>query len=146
MQQFIIHLENDTDALRLLARIGKTLGDNNIDIVSMAGTSAFGICTAALFTDNEDKTHELLINMNVSFSKQDVLVAALPDEPGTFGNFAQLLFDQGIRVYSFYLLRFAKNQAHYAFAVDEADFQKAQSFLDASGFLQITENPKKSCQ
>ncbi|PWI47860.1 hypothetical protein CEE45_09460 [Candidatus Heimdallarchaeota archaeon B3_Heim] len=146
MQQFIIHLENDTDALRLLAQIGKTLGDNNIDIVSMAGTSAFGICTAALFTDNEDKTQELLRNMNVSFSKQDVLVAALPDEPGTFGNFAQLLFDQGIRVYSFYVLRFTKGQAHYAFSVDEADFQKAQAFLDASGFLRITENPKKSCK
>ncbi len=146
MQQFIIHLENDTDALKLLAQIGKTLGENDIDIVSMAGTSAFGICTAALFTDNEEKTHELLRNLNISFSKQNVLVAALPDEPGTFGNFAQLLFDQGIRVYSFYLLRFAANAAHYAFAVDEGDFQKAQAFLDASGFLQITENPKKSCQ
>ena len=145
MQQFVIHLENSSDALSLLARIGKILGENNIDIISMAGTSAFGICTAILFTSNEDLTHELLLQINIPFSTQNVLVASLPDEPGTFGNFAQLLFDQGIRVSSFYILRFTKKNAHYAFTVDEADFEKAQAFLDASGFLQITENPKKSC-
>jgi hypothetical protein len=146
LQQFVIHLENDKDALKLLAKIGKTLGDNQIDIVSMAGTSAFGICTAVLFTDNEEATHQILRDLNISFSKQNVIVAALPDIPGTFGNFAQLLFDQGIRVYSFYLLRYSKDHAHYAFTVDEADFEKAQAFLDASAFLQITDNPKKSCQ
>jgi hypothetical protein len=146
LQQFVIHLENDKDALKLLARIGRTLGENNIDIVSMAGTSAFAVCTAVLFTDNEELTHQILRDLNIAFSTQTVLVAALPDEPGTFGNFAQLLFDQGIRVYSFYILRFTSTHAHYAFSVDEADFEKAQAFLDASGFLQITENPKKSCQ
>jgi len=146
MQQFVIHLENDKDALQLLARIGRTLGENNVDIVSMAGTSAFAVCTAVLFTDNEKLTHKILRDLNIAFSTQTVLVAALPDEPGTFGNFAQLLFDQGIRVYSFYILRFTSTHAHYAFSVDEADFEKAQAFLDASGFLQITENPKKSCQ
>ena len=144
MQQFVIHLENDKDALQLLARIGRTLGENNVDIVSMAGTSAFAVCTAVLFTDNEELTNQILRDLNIAFSTQTVLVAALPDEPGTFGNFAQLLFDQGIRVYSFYILRFTSTHAHYAFSVDEADFEKAQAFLDASGFLQITENPKKS--
>ncbi len=145
MQQFVIHLENSSDALSLLAQIGKILGEHVIDIISMAGTSAFGICTAILFTDNEEETHKLLLQLNIPFSTQNVLVASLPDEPGTFGNFAQLLFDQGIRVSSFYILRFTKTNAHYAFTVDEADFEKAQAFLDASGFLQITENPKKSC-
>ena len=112
---------------------------------SLMATSAFGICTAILFTDNEEETHRLLLQINIPFSTQNVLVASLPDEPGTFGNFSQLLFDQGIRVSSFYLLRFTKTHAHYAFTVDEADFEKAQAFLDASGFLQITDNPKKSC-
>ena len=53
MQQFVIHLENSSDALSLLAQIGKILGEHDIDIISMAGTSAFGICTAILFTDKE---------------------------------------------------------------------------------------------
>jgi len=145
VQQFVIHLENSTDALSLLAQIGKILGENDVDIISMAGTSAFGICTAILFTDNEEKTHDFLRQLNIPFSTQNVLVASLPDEPGTFGNFAQLLFDQEVRVLSFYILRFTKKHAHYAFTVDEADFERAQAFLDASGFLQITENPKKSC-
>ncbi|MHA2052324.1 MAG: hypothetical protein ACXAB2_01050 [Candidatus Hodarchaeales archaeon] len=144
MQQFVIHLENTDDSLNLLAKIGKTLGENNIDIVSMAGTSAFGICTAVLFTDNEDLTHQLLLELNIPFSTQTVLVASLENEPGIFGNFAQLLFDQGIKVSSFYILRFTKNEAHYAFSVDETDFEKAKAFLDASEFLQITENPKKT--
>jgi hypothetical protein len=146
VQQFVIHLENDKDALKLLAKIGRELGEKNVDIVSMAGTSAFAICTAVLFTNNEELTHDILRELNIPFSTQTVLVASLPDEPGTFGNFAQLLFDQAIRVYSFYVLRLTKTHAHYAFSVDEADFEKAQAFLDASGFLQITENPKKSNQ
>ncbi|MHA2340254.1 MAG: hypothetical protein ACXADW_00195, partial [Candidatus Hodarchaeales archaeon] len=104
MQQFVIHLENSSDALSLLAQIGKILGEHDIDIISMAGTSAFGICTAILFTDNEEETHKLLLQLNIPFSTQNVLVASLPDEPGTFGNFAQLLFDQEIRVSSFYIL------------------------------------------
>ena len=145
MQQFVIHLENTTDALSLLAKIGKILGEHNVDIISMAGTSAFGIYTSILFTDNEDLTHELLRKLNIPFSTQNVLVTSLPDKPGTYGNFAQLLFDQGIRVSSFYILRFTQKNAHYAFTVDEADFEKAQAFLDASGFLQITEYPKRSC-
>ena len=144
MQQFVIHLENDKDALKLLAKIGRELGERNVDIVSMAGTSAFAICTAVLFTNNEELTHEILRELNIPFSTQTVLVASLPDEPGTFGNFAQLLFDQQIRVYSFYILRLTSTHAHYAFSVDEADFEKAQAFLDASGFLQITGSPKKS--
>jgi hypothetical protein len=145
VQQFVIHLENTDDSLNLLAKIGKTLGENNINIVSMAGTSAFGICTAVLFTDNEEQTHQILLDLNIPFSTQTVLVVSLENEPGFFGNFSRLLFDVGIKVYSFYILRFVKNEAHYAFSVDETDFEKAKAFLDASGFLTITENPKKSC-
>ena len=107
MQQFVIHLENTTDALSLLAKIGKILGEHNVDIISMAGTSAFGIYTSILFTDNEDLTHELLRKLNIPFSTQNVLVTSLPDKPGTYGNFAQLLFDFFQRITQSLLCLFA---------------------------------------
>lgn len=139
MKQFVIHLENSYT----LAQIGKILGQFGIDIVSMAGTTAFGVCTAVLFTDNEEDTIKALRELNIPFSTEDTLVISIPDEPGSFGHFAQLFEDQEIRLLSFYVLRFAGKTVDIAFSVDEADFEKAQSFLDASGFVQSTKNHKR---
>ncbi|MFX0122352.1 MAG: hypothetical protein ACFFAE_01860 [Candidatus Hodarchaeota archaeon] len=131
MQQFVIHLENSD----VLAQIGKALGQHGIDIVSMAGTSAFGVCTAILFTDDTKSTINILKQLNIPFSTQDILIASIPDEPGSFGHFTQLFKDQGIRLLSFYILRYVGKNAEIAFSVDEADYEKAQSFLDVSGFI-----------
>ena len=140
MKQFVIHLENSD----MLAQIGKALGQQNIDIVSMAGTTAFGICTAILFTDNEEGTISVLRQINIPFSTQDMLVASIPDEPGSFGHFTQLFQDQGIHLLSFYVLRYdiVRKEADIAFSVDEADFEKTQSFLDASGFMKPLKKKK----
>lgn len=131
MKQFVIHLEKE----ETLTQIGKALGKYNVQITSIAGTTAFGICTVILFTDNEKIAQEQLQKMNIPFSTQDVLIASLPNEPGAFGHFTQLLFDQKIQILSFYALRFNGNKADYAFSVNEADFEKAQAFLDASALL-----------
>jgi hypothetical protein len=139
MQQFVIHLEN-SDAL---AQIGKALGQNDIDIVSMAGTSAFGVCTAILFTDNIKSTIKILRKLEIPFSTQDMLIASIPDEPGSFGHFTQLFQDQGIRLLSFYVLRYVGKNAEIALSVDEADYEKAQSFLDVSGFVKSHKKKKK---
>lgn len=133
MKQFVIHL--GTEQNETLVKIGKALGRYNVDIISMAGTTAFGICTAILLTNNEELTMKALLEVNIPFSTQDVLIASLPDKPGTFGHFTQLLVDQGIHLLSFYALRFTENRAEYAFSVSEIDFEKAKSFLDASGYL-----------
>ncbi len=140
MRQFVIHLENSNT----LVEIGKTLGQNNIDIVSMAGTTAFGICTAVLFTNNEEGTIKALRAIKIPFSTQNILVVSLPDEPGSFGHFAQLFEDQGISLLSFYVLRFAGKIVDVAVSVDEANFEKAQSFLDASGILQHEKDYKRT--
>ncbi|MFX1515202.1 MAG: hypothetical protein ACFFC6_02755 [Promethearchaeota archaeon] len=139
MQQFVIHLENS----EALAQIGKRLGHSDIDIVSMAGTTAFGVCTAILFTDDEKGTIEVLRELKIPFSTQDILIASIPDEPGSFGHFTQLFQDQGIRLLSFYVLRYVKNNAEIAFSVDEADYEKAQSFLDVSGLVKSHKKKKK---
>jgi len=131
MKQFVIHLEKE----ETLTQIGKALGKYNVQITSIAGTTAFGICTVILFTDNEKIAQEQLQELNIPFSTQDVLIASLPNEPGAFGHFTQLLFDQKIQILSFYALRFTANRADYAFSVNEVDFEKAQAFLDASALL-----------
>ncbi len=131
MKQFVIHLEKE----ETLTQIGKALGKYNVQITSIAGTIAFGICTVILFTDNEKIAQEQLQELNIPFSTQDVLIASLPNEPGAFGHFTQLLFDQKIQILSFYALRFTANRADYAFSVNEVDFEKAQAFLDASALL-----------
>ncbi|MHA2225963.1 MAG: hypothetical protein ACXAC8_12205 [Candidatus Hodarchaeales archaeon] len=132
MIQFVIHLEENLT----LALIGTALGQKNIAIVSMAGTTAFGVCTAILLTDNEEGTIDTLKQLDIPFSTQNVLVISIPDEPGSFGHFAQLFKDQEIGVRSFYVLRYLSNRVEIAISVDEADFEKAQSFLDASELLQ----------
>ncbi|UCE13489.1 MAG: hypothetical protein JSV04_15070 [Candidatus Heimdallarchaeota archaeon] len=139
MKQFVIHLENSN----ALAEIGKMLGQYKIDIVSMAGTTAFGVCTAVLFTDDEEGTINVLRQLSIPFSTQDILVASIPDEPGSFGHFTQLFKDHSIKLLSFYILRFTGKNADIAFSVDETDFEKAQSFLDVSGFIQSVESQKK---
>ncbi|MHA2203525.1 MAG: hypothetical protein ACW991_07530 [Candidatus Hodarchaeales archaeon] len=138
MQQFVIHLVN-SDAL---AQIGKALGQQDIDIVSMAGTSAFGVCTAILFTDNLKGTINVLRQLDIPFSTQDILIASISDEPGSFGHFTQLFQDQGIRLLSFYVLRYVGKNAEIAFSVDEADYEKAQSYLDVSGFIKLHKKKK----
>jgi hypothetical protein len=138
VQQFVIHLVN-SDAL---AQIGKALGQQDIDIVSMAGTSAFGVCTAILFTDNLKGTINVLRQLDIPFSTQDILIASISDEPGSFGHFTQLFQDQGIRLLSFYVLRYVGKNAEIAFSVDEADYEKAQSYLDVSGFIKLHKKKK----
>ena len=140
MRQFVIHLENSNT----LAEIGKTLGQKDIDIVSMAGTTAFGVCTAVLYTDNEENTIKVLRELKIPFSTQNILVVSIPDEPGSFGHFAQLFEDQGIRLLSFYILSSTGKIVDIAISVDEAEFEKAQSFLDASGFLQHKKDYKRT--
>lgn len=138
VRQFIIHIGSEAREVEFLAYIGKTLGEAGINIVSGCGTTAFGVCTAILLVSpqDEERAIELLREKSIPFGVQDVLIASLPNKPGAFGNFSQLLGDRGIQIQSFYGLRVSpNNRSEFAISVNEADFERAKAFLDASGFL-----------
>ncbi|MFW9778525.1 MAG: hypothetical protein ACFFE8_06690 [Candidatus Heimdallarchaeota archaeon] len=137
MKQFIVHLD-ETLKVELLASIGKSLGAANINILSACETTTFGVSTAILLVNPHDEKRaiEVLRGSKIAFSAQDVLIASFPNKPGTLGNFSQLLGDQEIQIQSFYLLPASSStRTEFAISVKEADFEKAKSFLDASGFL-----------
>lgn len=137
MRQFVIHIGNETREAELLASIGKALGEVGINILSACGTTAFGICTAILLVSpqDEERAIEILRELNIPFSAQDVLIVSFPDKLGAFGHFLQLLGDREIQIQSFYSMSSSTNLSEFAISVNEADFERAKAFLDASEFL-----------
>ena len=99
-KEFRISLPNEPGQL---ARLGETLGQRGVNILTVAAIGAANP-VIALVTDNENQTREALQEMDLIFQELEILTVKMPNRPGELGILSKKLADADINIESIYLL------------------------------------------
>ena len=71
-----------------LARLGRILGEARVNIEALQGTSREGKGVIQFVPNDEDKAARTLDAAGIAYSKREVLVVRVLDEPGMLGDLA----------------------------------------------------------
>lgn len=91
------------DAPGTLARLGIILGEAQVNIEAIQGTSREGKGFIQFVPNDEHKTALALDSAGIAYSKRDVLVVRVLDEPGMLGDLALVMSKAGINIDSVYV-------------------------------------------
>lgn len=122
-KEFRISLPNEPGQL---ARVCEALGRRGVNILSVAAIGAANP-VLALVADQEDKTGEVLEELNLSFQEVELLTVDVPHRPGELGTFAKKMGDADINIESIYLLEELGGEVKVALTV--SDLTKAKHEL-----------------
>lgn len=110
--EFKVSLENKPGTL---ARLGAVLGDADVNIDAIQGTSLEVESIIQFVPNNPDNAASALKEAGVAYSKREVLVVKVLDEPGTLGEVALVMVEAGINIDSIYVT----TAGHVVLAVDD---------------------------
>ncbi len=119
VKQISIFLENQSGRL---ARVTKTLGDNDINIraLSIADTTDFGILR--LIVSDPEKAWRILKEQEYTVSMTEIIAVQVPDHPGGLAAILQTLDDCGINIeYMYAFVGRSDNDAVVVFRVEHID-------------------------
>ena len=103
------------DAPGTLARLGVLLGEAHVNIEAIQGTSREGKGFIQFVPKDEDKATLALDAAGIAYSKRDVLVVRVLDEPGMLGDLAFVMAKAGINIDSVYMT----TKGHIVLGVDD---------------------------
>jgi hypothetical protein len=103
------------DAPGTLARLGRILGDAHINIEAIQGTSGEGKGFVQFVPNDPDGTARALDSAGIAYSRRDVLVIRVLDDPGMLGDVALVMSNAGINIDSVYVT----TQGHIVLGVDD---------------------------
>ena len=98
-----------------LARLGTILGDAGVNIQAIQGTSREGRGFIQFVPDDPDKATHALDAAGIAYSRRDVLVVRVLDEPGMLGDVALVMSKAGINIDSVYVT----THGHIVLGVDD---------------------------
>ena len=98
-----------------LARLGSVLGNAGVNIEAIQGTSRGGQGFIQFVPHEPDKAVEALDAAGISYTKREVLIVKVLDEPGMLGDVALIMSEAGINIYSFYVT----TRGHVVLGVDD---------------------------
>ena len=102
------------DAPGTLARLGMILGEARVNIEAIQGTSREGKGFIQ-FVPNDEKQAALALDAaGIAYSKREVLVVRVLDEPGMLGDLALVMSKAGINIDSVYVT----TRGHIVLGVD----------------------------
>lgn len=110
--EFEVSLQNQPGSL---ARLATTLGDADVNIEAIHGRSSKTESVVYFITDNPDHAAHVLDEARIPFSRRDVLIVKVLDQPGMLGDVALVMSEAGINIESVYVT--AKGQV--VLAVDD---------------------------
>ncbi len=85
-----------------LARLGTVLGDADVNIDGIHGTSGSGESVVHFVTDNAREATRALDDAGSDYIIREVVVVKVLDEPGTLGDVALVMFEAGVNIDSVY--------------------------------------------
>lgn len=85
-----------------LARLGTVLGDAEVNIDGIHGTTGDGKSVVHFVTDNALEATRALDEAGIDYEIREVVVVKVLDEPGTLGEVALVMADAGIDIDSVY--------------------------------------------
>ncbi len=98
-----------------LARLGTILGKAGVNIEAIQGTSREGKGFVQCVPSDEEKAAVALDAAKIEYSKREVLVVRVLDEPGMLGDVALVMSKAGINIDSVYVT----TRGHMVFGVDD---------------------------
>jgi hypothetical protein len=98
-----------------LARFGSVLGDARINIDAIQGTSREGKGVVQFVSNDPDKAARALEAAGISYTKREVLIVRVLDEPGMLGDVALVMAGAGINIDSVYVT----THGHMVLGVDD---------------------------
>ena len=98
--EFTVILE---DTPGTLAQLGRVLGDARVNIEAIQGMSREGKGFAQFVPSDPDQAAAALDAAGISYTKRDVLIVRILDEPGTLGDVALVMSQAGINIDSIYV-------------------------------------------
>ena len=98
-----------------LARLGMILGEAQVNIEAIPGTSREQKGFVQFVPNDEDKAARALDTAGIAYSKREVLVVRVLDEPGMLGDLALVMAKAGINIDSVYVT----TAGHIVLGVDD---------------------------
>jgi hypothetical protein len=112
--EFTIVLEDRPGAL---GRLCTVLGDGQVNIEAIQGTSGEGQAIVHVVADDADRAAHVLAAASVPSRRREVLVVRVLDEPGMLGDVALVMSRAGINIDSVYVT----TRGHIVLGVDDLD-------------------------
>jgi hypothetical protein len=100
-----------------LARLGAVLGDAEVNIEAIHGFSLDGKGIVQFVPNQPDPAERALKAQGIAYTRRDVLVVKVLDEPGMLGDVALVMSEAGINIDSVYLT----TAGHVVLGVDDLD-------------------------
>ena len=98
-----------------LAHLGGVLGDAGVNIEAVQGTSREGKTVVRFVTGDVNAAAAALEQAGVPYTKREVLVVRVLDEPGALGSVALVMANAGINIDSIYVT----TRGHVVLGVDD---------------------------
>ena len=98
--EFTVILENRPGTL---ARLGIVLGDAMVNIEAIQGNAREASAIVQFVSNDQDKAARALDVAGIAYSKREVLIVRVLDEPGTLGDLAVVMSQAGINIDSVYV-------------------------------------------
>jgi len=98
-----------------LARLGRILGDARVNIEAIQGTSREGEGFVQFVPSDEERAALALDAAGIAYSKREILVVRVLDEPGMLGDLALVMSKAGINIDSVYVT----TRGHIVLGVDD---------------------------
>jgi len=86
-----------------LARLGGVLGEARVNIEAIQGTSREGKSFIQFVANDPEKTGQALDAAGILYTKREVLIVRVLDEPGMLGDVALVMSKAGINIDSVYV-------------------------------------------
>ena len=122
MNAFIVDLKNRPGEL---ARITEAIAPKGINITGFSGATCGDSGTVVLTTGDEAATRRTLTDAKFTFKETELVVTAIPDQPGSLAKIARKLADAGVNIEAAVPIGMAGTNVHVAFAT--SDPAKAKS-------------------
>ena len=100
-----------------LARLGTVLGDAEVNIEAIQGFSLEGKGVVQFVPNQPDQAVQALETKGFSYTKRDVLVVKVLDQPGMLGDVALVMSEAGVNIDSVYLTA----AGHMVLGADDLD-------------------------
>jgi len=131
LHAFIVNLENRPGSL---ADLGTSLGERGINITGVAGTTWESGGSVALLTNDDAATTAALDEGGFAYREIELVSAQIEDRPGSLGEAARRLADQGVNIDLVIPTGTQGTRATVAFGVDDAErAREALGELAAAG-------------
>jgi hypothetical protein len=98
--EFTVILENRPGTL---ARLGIVLGDAMVNIEAIHGNARGTSAIVQFVSNDQDKAARALDTAGIAYSRREVLIVRVLDEPGTLGDLAVVMSQAGVNIDSVYV-------------------------------------------